>query len=83
MAINTLALLRFGSPPGGAGELIALYVSLPEMKCAPSRQKYQRLGPSTFTYIDLGIHDGLRLNSSSTREGFVRQYEGLFERVEP
>ncbi len=80
---NTLALRRFGPPPGDAGEITALYVSFPDLTCAPSRQRYHRLGPSTFSYIDLGVHKGFEARLTVDDEGFVREYEGLFQRVEP
>lgn len=80
---NTLALLRLGPPPGGSGELQALYVSFPEMACVPSRQRYERLGPSTFRYVDLGVHRGFEASLTVDSEGFVRSYEGLFERIDP
>ena len=80
---NTLALRRFGPPPGGAGEITALYVSFPDLTCAPSHQKYDRLGPSTFSYIDLGVHKGFEARLTVDDDGFVREYEGLFQRVDP
>ena len=54
---NTLALRRFGPPPGGAGEMTALYVSFPGLDLAPSRQRYEQAG---------------RTNSSISTSEFVR-----------
>jgi uncharacterized protein len=78
---NTLALRRFGPPPGGAGELTPLYVGLPELSLAPSRQRYEQLGPSEFVYIDLGAYAGFRARLTVDPDGVVRDYENLFERV--
>jgi hypothetical protein len=80
---NTLAMRRFGPPPGGAGELTALYVVLPQLTCEPSRQRYERLGPRTFKYIDLGAQQGFEARLTVDRDGLVREYEGLFQRIEP
>ena len=80
---NTLALRRFGPPPGGAGELTALYVECPALTCVPSRQRYERRGPVTFVYIDLGEQRGFEAELTVDEDGLVREYAGLFERIEP
>jgi uncharacterized protein len=46
---NTMALRRLGLAPGGAGELTALYVRLPDLTCASWRQRYERVSDSTLT----------------------------------
>ena len=80
---NTLALRRFGPPPGGAGDVTALYVECPALTCVPSRQRYERRGPATFLYIDLGEHRGFEAELTVDEDGLVREYAGLFERIEP
>jgi uncharacterized protein len=80
---NTLAMRRFGPPPGGPGELTALYVVFPQLTCEPSRQRYERLGPRTFRYIDLGAQKGFEARLTVDSEGLIREYEGLFQRIEP
>jgi len=78
---NTLALLRFAPPPGGPGEITALYVSFPDLTLSPSRQRYERLDDRTFKYIDLGVQKGFEARLAVDHAGFVRSYEGLFERL--
>jgi uncharacterized protein len=79
---NTLALRRFGPPPGGAGELVALYVDFPSLTGSPSRQRYERLGDREFRYVDLGFASGFEARLSVQHDGIVRNYEGLFELLE-
>lgn len=77
---NALALRRFGAPPGGAGEITALYVGFPELRLAPSRQRYECVARNEFVYVDLGLYAGFRAHISVDDDGIVRAYEGLFER---
>lgn len=79
---NTLALLRFGPPPGAAGELTTLYVGFPELMLTPSRQRYERISQRKFRYIDLGAYKGFRARLTVEADGMVRDYEGLFERLD-
>jgi hypothetical protein len=79
---NTLALVRFGPPPGSAGELITLYVGFPELSLVPSRQRYERIGPREFRYVDLGAYAGFRAKLTVDADGIVRSYEKLFERID-
>ena len=79
---NTLAMRRFGAPPGGPGELVCVYVPFPDLNVVPSRQRYERLGPRQFKYIDLGASIGFEARLTVDDEGFIRHYEGLFEAIE-
>jgi uncharacterized protein len=79
---NALALRRFGPPPGDTGELTVLYVELPALALSRSRQRYERLGPDRFRYIDLGRFSGFSAELSVDADGMIRSYEGLFERIE-
>jgi len=79
---NTLALRRFAPAPGGAGELLALYVSFPDLTCSPSRQRYEQVDRDTFKYVDLGAHRGFEARLTVDGDGFVRTYQGLFELIE-
>lgn len=79
---NTLALRRFGPPPGAAGEMTALYVGFPALALAPSRQRYEQIGANEFTYVDLGLYAGFRARIVVDDDGIIRSYEGLFERIE-
>ena len=79
---NTLALRRFGPPPGGAGELTTLYVGFPDLSISPSRQRYEQLDSQVFRYIDLGLNQGFEADLTVDEQGLVRHYPQLFERLE-
>ena len=79
---NTLALRRFGPPPGAAGEMTALYIGFPRLALSPSRQRYEQIGPNEFVYIDLGLYAGFRARITVDPDGLIKTYEGLFERIE-
>ena len=78
---NTLALRRFGRPPGGAGEMMALFVAFPALQLAPSRQRYEQAAPHEFVYFDLGCYAGFQASILVDEDDFVRRYEDLFERI--
>jgi len=79
---NTLALRRFGQPPGGAGELTTLYVGFPDLSISVSRQRYEQLDSHVFKYIDLGLYSGFEADLTVDEHGLVRYYPQLFERLE-
>jgi hypothetical protein len=79
---NTLAVRRFGPPPGAAGELTTLYLGFPDDSPVPSRQRYERLEDRVFKYVDLGRFSGFEARITVDEHGLVRTYEGLFERIE-
>jgi hypothetical protein len=79
---NTLALLRFGPPPGAEGELTTLYVGVPQLSLRPSRQRYERIGPREFMYVDLGIYSGFRARLNVDANAIVQSYENLYERID-
>ena len=79
---NTIALRRLGLAPGGSGELTTLYVSLPDLTCAPSRQRYERVSDRIFRYVDLGLFKGFEAELVVDDLGLIERYEGLFERID-
>ncbi len=79
---NTIAVRRLGLAPGGAGELAALYVRLPDLTCASSRQRYERVSASTFRYVDLGLFKGFDAELLVDDLGLIKRYEGFFERID-
>jgi uncharacterized protein len=79
---NTLALRHLGPAPGAASELTALYVRLPELTCAPSRQRYERVSDRIFKYVDLGLSKGFEAEILVDDLGLIKRYEGLFERID-
>lgn len=74
---NTLALKRLA----GEGELMALYISFPEMTMQPSLQRYERLSVRSFRYVDLGANRGFDARLDVDAKGIVTRYEGLFEQL--
>lgn len=73
---NGLAIRRMGEADG---ELLALFVDAPALTCEPSRQRYERLGPHAWQYIDKGVSDGFTGRLDLDDEGLVAKYEHLFE----
>ena len=63
------------------GELLALFVeaSILTLTCQPSRQRYERLGPRTWQYIDKGVSAGFTARLDLDEQGLVAKYEHLFE----
>lgn len=64
---------------GGDGELTAAYISAEKMTVEPSHQRYEKLGPRTWRYIDLGVAKGFTAKLELDEDGLVEKYEGLFE----
>jgi hypothetical protein len=79
---NMLALRLLALEPGGSRELLTTYVAFPELTVQPSRQRYERLGPRLFRYVDLGAAAGFEARITVDEDDMVRLYEGLFERIE-
>ncbi len=75
---NGLAIRALGEAPG---ELAALYVDAADLSVQPSRQRYERLGPRRWRYIDLGIAAGFEAVLELDDDLVVREYEGLFARI--
>jgi Putative glycolipid-binding len=69
--------------PGGPGESTALHVRFPDLTCVRSRQRYDRLGPSTFKSVALGAYAGFEAQLIVGGESIVRRYKGLFDLIEP
>lgn len=75
---NTLAMRLLE----GSGELTVLYVDLPSMQLQPSRQRYTAFGGSRWRYFDLGVAAGFEADLKVDDDGFVVEYEGLFEAID-
>ena len=75
---NSLAIRRMKEVDG---ELLALFVeaSILTLTCQPSRQRYERLGPRTWQYIDKGVSAGFTARLDLDEQGLVAKYEHLFE----
>ena len=73
---NSLAIRQIGEADG---ELLALFVDAPALTCRPSRQRYERLGPRAWRYVDKGVSDGFTARLDLDEQGLVAKYEHLFE----
>jgi uncharacterized protein len=62
-----------------SGELTTAYVDVPAFSVTPSRQRYERLGPDRWRYVDLGAVAGFQAVLDLDKDGLVHRYEGLFE----
>ena len=76
---NALAIRATGAAKNR--ELIALYVDASTLLVQPSRQRYERLGPRRWRYVDLGVAEGFTAVLDLDEDGLVTQYEGLFVRI--
>jgi uncharacterized protein len=76
---NALAIRAAGRRK--SRELTALYVAVPELQLVSSRQRYERLGPARWRYIDLGVARGFTAVLELDRDGLVRKYQHLFEQA--
>jgi hypothetical protein len=82
---NTLAIRRMRLKTGETSALVAAYISIPEMKVRPSRQRYTCLnvGPNgaMYKYEDEGLFQGFTADLPVDCNGLVTDYPGLFRRV--
>lgn len=72
---NGLAIRRLGDDD----EFTAAYILAEDLTVTPSRQRYEKLGPGKWRYIDLGVANGFTAILDLDADGFVTTYEGLFE----
>jgi hypothetical protein len=64
------------------GAFTAAYISATDLSVTPSRQRYEKLGDRLWRYHDLGVANGFNAKLELDDEGFVRNYEGLFEALD-
>ena len=62
-----------------SGALTALYIEAATLELTPSNQRYERLGPGEWRYIDEGVAAGFEAVLKLDSQGLVASYEGLFE----
>ena len=53
-----------------------------EHRLSPSRQRYEVLEAYRWRYIDLGVANGFEAGLKVDQDGFVIDYEGLFEALD-
>jgi uncharacterized protein len=75
--------LHFG--PGPALDLVAAWVSVPDLAVTRSEQRYENVRASltdaVVRYVDRGVHDGFSAELLLDREGVVVEYPGLARMV--
>lgn len=78
---NTLPIRRLSWAPGESTEIRLCYVSVPALTVAPAVQRYTALAPGAlyrFESLDSGFAAELPVDP----DGFVRDYPGLFRRLD-
>lgn len=78
---NTLPLRRKGLGLGQTAEIEVVYVLVPEMTAARSRQRYTRTAADTFLFEELGLFRGFAAEIETDGHFFVRSYPHLFKRL--
>lgn len=82
---NTLAIRRMRLKPGETSELVAAFISIPEMEVTPSRQRYTCLevgfDGGRYKYEDEGLFQGFTADLPVDSDGLVADYPELFRRV--
>lgn len=80
---NTFPILRTPMRAGESFSLDTAFIDAATMTVSRSRQRYDRLGLGRLRYVDLGVSLGFEADLVVDDDGFVLQYESLFERVAP
>lgn len=75
---NSTPVLRAGlhRRPGSL-ELVAAWISVPELTVRASRQRYDHVAPGRVRYTDLGLFAGFTEEISFGDDGLVTHYPGL------
>jgi len=61
--------------------LDTVFIDGADLSVTRSQQRYDRLGPKRFRYVDLGVARGFEANLLVGEHGLVLRYEHLFERI--
>lgn len=80
---NTFPILKTPTGAGGSFSLDTAFIDAATMTVSRSRQRYDRLGVGRLRYVDLGLSRGFEAELVVDHDGFIMQYESLFERVAP
>jgi uncharacterized protein len=67
----------------GAAEIVAAWVSVPDLAVHASRQRYEHVRPGVVRYVDLGPHEGFTAELELDADGIVVVYPGLARAVTP
>jgi uncharacterized protein len=79
---NTLPIRRLLTSSQTSITVDVAYVNGKDLTVTRSRQRYDRLAPRRFRYIDLGRSEGFQADLDVDDQGLVLRYEHLFERLE-
>jgi hypothetical protein len=79
---NTLPIRKALAELGEGQPVDVAYIDASEMIVTLSKQRYDRIGPRQFRYVDLGRYSGFEADLVVDAKGIVSNYEGLFERIE-
>ena len=77
---NSLPIGRLTLGAGQSAEILAAYISVPELTVAPARQRYTRLGDALYRYEGLGTAFAAELPIDG--DGLVLDYPGVFARLD-
>lgn len=78
---NTLALKRLALPVGGSAEILAAWITFPDMEPHPVPQRYTRVGERHYLYE--APHNNFVGEFDVDESGFVTAYPASFERIAP
>lgn len=80
---NTFAIRRVPQEVNATLTLDTVYIDGTDLTVRRSQQRYDRLGPQSFRYVDLGVSRGFEADLLVDEHGLVLCYEHLFERISP
>jgi uncharacterized protein len=80
---NTFPIRRMLGSRAGSLTLDTAYVNGADLSVMRSRQRYDRLGPNRYRFVDLGVCAGFDAELLVDDLGIIRHYEHLFERIDP
>ncbi|MFN3473027.1 MAG: putative glycolipid-binding domain-containing protein [Blastomonas sp.] len=80
---NTFAIRRVPQELNATLTLDTVYIDGADLTVRRSQQRYDRLGPKRFHYMDLGVARGFEADLLVDEHGLVLRYEDLFERISP
>jgi hypothetical protein len=80
---NTFAIRRVPRQADATLTLDTVFIDGADLTVTRSQQRYDRLGPKRFPYVDLGVTRGFEADLLVDEHGLVLRYEHLFERISP
>ena len=65
----------------GVAEILAAWVSVPDLSLHASRQRYEHVRPGVVRFTDLGVHEGFTAELELDADGLVLLYPDLARRL--